>query len=211
MRLKETKSNIVRGEAMRSLILCTLLFAAFGTAHAFTENPPSTVDDLDIQRYMGQWHEIAVIPNQFQEQCYTETSPYYELLENGLVKVVNSCVDEDGEVQDITGRARIDPDYDSPGKLEVTFLKIFDWVWLASGYYWVMDISPDYEYALLGHPDRDFGWIIARSQTLPKDTLNYLRNRLIEEGYDPCRLIMSRNSEQPFETRPNLCEYLDNE
>jgi apolipoprotein D and lipocalin family protein len=166
-----------------------------------------TVASVDLARYQGTWFEVASIPAIFQRACVTETMAEYKLLENGVVQVLNSCEIADGSRQKAEGRARVNPKYGETSKLQVTFVKLLgSWVWTLSGDYWIVDLGADYEYAIVGHPNREYAWILSRTRTLPKETLLALRDKLQTLGYDPCALHMSRNAEQSYPANTRLCD-----
>ena len=52
--------------------------------------PPTTVSQVNLQRYMGTWYEIASFPNFFQRGCKC-TSATYGLKDDGTVTVHNKC------------------------------------------------------------------------------------------------------------------------
>ena len=64
------------------------------------ERPVTTVSEVDLERYVGLWYEIAKIPNRFQKQCARGTTATYELREDGRLDVVNRCVEENGEIKE---------------------------------------------------------------------------------------------------------------
>ncbi|NQZ20191.1 MAG: lipocalin family protein [Bdellovibrionales bacterium] len=84
-----------------------LMILAIITMSALSAQANDTVENLDIQKYMGKWYEIASIPQSFSEDCFTNTTAEYELEEDGRVNVINSCEEEDGKVDVANGKARV--------------------------------------------------------------------------------------------------------
>jgi len=70
-------------------------------------------------------------------------------------------------------------------KLEVSFF------WPFWGDYWIIDLDPDYGWAVVGHPSRQFLWILARGTTLEKGVLEGILRRLETQGYDLNPLVYS--------------------
>jgi apolipoprotein D and lipocalin family protein len=161
------------------------------------------VDDFDLDRYLGTWHQVATIPAWFQDQCVGDAQADYALDADhpGLVTVTNSCRVESGATDVAEGRARfVGPP--AEGQLEVTFLSLFGhWIWPVPGGYVVVELDPDYRWVLVGHPSRDYAWILARDRTLPDATLVRLRETLERNGYDSCRLLLT----EPGRNGPSLC------
>ncbi|UCE90217.1 MAG: lipocalin family protein [Pseudomonadota bacterium] len=142
----------------------------------------ATVSKVDLERYTGKWYEIALLPNHFQRNCTHSTTATYKLREDGRIRVVNRCIQEDGAVNEIEGEARI-VDNESNAKLEVSFLKLFG-ISMFWGDYWIIDLADDYRYAVIATPSRRFGWVLSRTPTMAKVDLQRAYAILHEQGYD---------------------------
>ena len=168
-----------------------------------SEAPMTVVDDFQTERYLGEWHQVAAIPAWFQRDCVADTTAAYDRAEDGLIEVINKCATADGSLDEADGRARFQG-APSEAKLEVTFVEVLGaWLWVAGGDYWVIGLDPDYAWSVVGHPSRDYGWILARSPDLDPATLATVGGVLTENGYDTCALIMTT----PEQSGP-LCEWL---
>ena len=165
--------------------LASLLAALFGCAGPDRALPPlQTVPGVDLQRYAGTWYEIANYPHPFQEGC-TATTADYSLRDDGRVDVLNRCRQGglDGELDEARGIARV-VDTQSNAKLEVSFFRPF---W---GDYWIIELAEDYRYAVVGHPGRDYLWILSRSPTMAADDYQGILQRLEStHRYDTSRLV----------------------
>ena len=142
---------------------------------------PETVASVDLERYAGRWYEYAKIPNRFQEQCARNTTADYAILENGRVEVVNRCVRSDGTVDEARGVARV-VDPETNARLEVSFVRLlgFNLFW---GDYWIIGLGDDYEYAVVGTPDRKFGWLLTREPQIPETLADEMFFVLETRGY----------------------------
>jgi apolipoprotein D and lipocalin family protein len=161
-----------------------------------TQAPMSTVSNFDVERYLGQWHQVAAIPAWFQSECVANTAADYAMGEDGLIEVVNSCETDDGSRRKAAARARFlkDP---SDGRLEVTFVEVASfWVWLAAGDYWIIGLDPEYRWAVVGQPSRELAWILARSRSLEAQTLRDIHHILEREAYDTCELLLTAPDQQ---------------
>lgn len=146
-----------------------------------------TVPAVDLQRYLGKWYEIASIPQFFQKQCVGDVTAEYAM-DGEHIAVTNSCRTAKGERSVAHGQARV-VDPRSHSKLEVTFVKLFGWRYLFGGAYWIIDLAPDYHYAVIGHPDRTYAWILASTPSLPQQELTDIAARMQANGYDTCALL----------------------
>jgi apolipoprotein D and lipocalin family protein len=160
-----------------------LIILMFSPTIFSQQNPPKTVDYVDLKKYIGLWYEIVKIPNSFQDQCVKGTTAKYSLNEDGEIAVLNSCTDKDGKIDDANGIARV-VDKKSNSKLEVSFFSILGWrpVW---GDYWIIGLDENYQWAIVGTPNRKYGWILSRSPKLEKEVLENLFQILKNQGYNP--------------------------
>ena len=162
--------------------LAFLVPLALSIAHPQEAGPPTRVANVDLQRYVGLWHEIARIPNRFQNQCLWGVTAEYALRSDGRIDVINRCYRRDGSLDEAKGLARVE-DRETNSLLKVSFFSILGWrpVW---GDYWIIDLADDYGYAVVCSPDRKYGWILARDQHLPQDVLEEIYVRLRGQGFD---------------------------
>ncbi len=147
------------------------------------QNPPTTVKYVDLKKYAGLWYEIAKIPNSFQDQCVKGTTAKYILRDDGEIAVLNSCIDEDGKIDEADGVARI-VDNKTNAKLEVSFVSFFGWrpFW---GDYWIIGLDENYKWAIVGTPNRKYGWVLSRTSQLSKETMDGIFQILKDQGYNP--------------------------
>jgi len=127
------------------------------------------VSRVDLARYAGIWYEIAKIPNRFQKQCARDTLAQYTLRPDGRIDVVNQCIKRNGSVDQARGIAKV-VDTATGAKLKVSLVSLLGWrpFW---GDYWILGLDQDYRWAVVGAPNRKYGWILARSKTLDPNAL----------------------------------------
>lgn len=164
----------------------TLLLTAWLSIAPTWAAPPSTVESVDLERYMGTWYEIASFPQSFQKGC-TATQAEYSLRKDGKVKVVNTCRlgTPDGKLKKAVGRARV-VDRETNSKLKVSFF------WPFEGDYWILGLDEDYQWALVGSPDRDSLWILARERKISEDTIEEILELATDKGFEIQRLVRNR-------------------
>ena len=134
-------------------LLVIAVLVLHSRSHAASSHAPlATVPQVDLQRYMGVWYEIARIPHRFQEGCVA-SSTTYSLLPDGEVRVINRCRDErSGEQREATGRAWVVAP-SSNARLKVSFF------WPFRGDYWIIDLGDRYgAYAYIGETMTVMRW-----------------------------------------------------
>lgn len=173
--------------ALSLLLLC----AANSQAQAVT-----AVIDFDLNRYTGEWFEIARFPNKFQKQCSSEVTATYVMRADGKIDVINRCRNAVGNMEEVVGRAYA-PNPEVMGKLKVRFAP--EWLsWLPAVWadYWIVDIAPDYSVVAVGDPTKKYLWILSRNTGIDAAIFNALKKRLAAQGYDPNKLVPTRQTVQ---------------
>lgn len=141
--------------------------------------PLDTVPSVDLARYTGKWYEIASLPVSQQEGCSC-TMAEYSVMEDGVIRVVNSCR-KSGEKDQAEAKAFV-VEGSGNAKLRVQFF------WPFRGDYWILDLAEDYSYAVVGTPSRKYFWILSRTPTMAEDTLQTLVARLQLKGFDTSQM-----------------------
>lgn len=142
-----------------------------------------TVKELDINKYLGTWYEIARLPNSFEIglECVTAN---YSLLENGKIQVLNKgyLIEDNSKFKTAKGKAYI-PDKNEPAKLKVTFF------WPFYGDYWVLALDENYQYAMVGDESRKYLWILARKNSIDNEIYLKLIKEAKSKSFDVEKMI----------------------
>lgn len=160
-----------------------LLAILIATSQAKAANAPkeldrTTVDSLDLDRYLGTWYEIARKPH-FFEKGMSYVTATYTLQPDGSIEVVNKGI-KNGKPKTSRGKAKTT---DQPGRLKVTFF-------LFPAEYNVLEVGPEYEYAVVGGSNGNYLWILSRTPALDDALLEAIYGRLAERGYDLSNVTM---------------------
>lgn len=163
------------------VLACTWVLLTPNEVCGSTPDAVTTVPHVDLTRYVGLWHQLALIPNRFQDQCVSGTTATYALREDGRIDVLNRCTDAKGRIDEAKGLARV-IDRSTNAKLEVSFVSFLGWrpFW---GDYWVIGLDEDYAWAVVGTPDRKYGWILARTPELDPASWQEIMEVLGANGY----------------------------
>ena len=162
-----------------NIILPVILLSIFAQC---TAQSLETVPEVDLEKYEGTWYEIASFPQRFQKGCHCTTATYTKTDKNYII-VENRCRKDsiNGKESYIKGKAFIDPGTGN-AKLKVQFF------WPFKGKYWIIDLADDYSYAVVGHPDRDYLWILSRSPKMDETTYQEIVSRIKEKNFDVSQL-----------------------
>jgi apolipoprotein D and lipocalin family protein len=163
----------------------TLLSSCVSHQHGSELPPLQTVAHVDLNRYLGLWYEIGRYPNSFQKGCLGSTA-MYTARPDGKIDVLNSCRDEqDGSLREANGRAWV-VDNTSNARLKVSFF------WPFRGDYWIIDLGREYEYAVVGTPNRRYLWILSRTPEMHHDILEIILQNVEKQGFIRGNLLLHK-------------------
>ena len=146
-----------------------------------------TVKELDLNRYLGTWYEIARFDHRFERGLVGATATY-SIREDGKIKVVNQGRKNvlDGKLSIAEGKAKLT---DEPGKLKVSFF----WIFYAD--YFVLELDKEYQWALIGSSSAKYLWILSRTPKLDDNVKNMILQKAEKRGYDVSQLIWVEQKE----------------
>jgi apolipoprotein D and lipocalin family protein len=172
----------------------TIVLAAVGVLHPYSaaaETPPvRTVPFVDLDPYAGDWFEIARFTNRFQRECVGDVRASYARRVDGRIDVVNRCRTADGQIE-ARGVARL-VDEQTRAKLKVRFAPAWlSWLPTVWGDYWIIGLAPDYSWAVVGDPNREYLWILARTPRLDFESMAAARTAAQDNAFDVGRLLQT--------------------
>ena len=144
------------------------------------------VPHVELEKYLGKWYEIAHLPARFQEGC-SDTTATYTLSKDGSISVLNECM-KNGKVKKAKGKAKV-VDKSSGAKLKVTFFRPF------YGDYWIIKLGNDYDYAVVGTPNRKYLWILSRTPQMDDNLFSQLIEFVKLKGFNVENLIRTSHSQ----------------
>lgn len=163
---------------MKKLIIALCLLLPL-----YSNAETKTVDFVDLNRYLGDWYEIASIPQSFSKDCFC-TRAKYGLRDDSKISVYNTCNKESvtGKLSEANGVARV-ADKKTNAKLRVTFF------WPFSGDYWIIGLDTDYRYAVVSNKKGTTLWILSRTPVLEQPLLTEALTIATNNGIDITKLL----------------------
>jgi apolipoprotein D and lipocalin family protein len=159
------------------LLALTLLAGCTGVPQGL-----QPVRGFELERYLGTWYEIARLDHRF-ERGLTDVTATYSRRDDGGIDVINRGWDPaKGAWREARGRAYF---LDTP---QVASLKVSFFAPFYGGYH-VFALDPDYRWALVSGPSRDYFWILARTPELPEPQLLELIDKANRAGFATGALI----------------------
>lgn len=164
---------------MRYLVVCFMFFlvSCSGTPRGIP-----AVDDFDLNRYLGDWYEIARLDHSF-ERGLTHVKANYSLNSDGSVKVINTGFSlEENTWEEAVGKAYFVAEK-SKGHLKVSFFGPF------YGAYVVFKLDKNYQYAFITGYNRNYLWLLSRTPSVSESVKADFINTVTELGFDTDEII----------------------
>ncbi len=149
----------------------------------------TVVNELDIDKYLGNWYEIARFDHSFERGLVGVTATY-SYRNDGKIKVVNKGFKDslNGQQKEAVGKAKI-PNPAKPSKLKVSFF------WFFYGDYFVLELDKDYNWAVIGSSSDKYLWILSRKPQIDDELYKQLIEIITLRGYDASQLIRVKQPE----------------
>ena len=157
------------------IFLFFLVFCFYGCTISL-DGPEQPVKYVDLEKFMGKWYVIAFTPT-FVDEGAENCIETYRLSEDGNIEIEYTfSIDGEFESHLQTGIVQPEPS-NAKWRLKYNWLLSFD-------YYLIVEIDPEYEYTVIGVPDRSFVWVMSREKKMDEKLLVEILTRLKERGYD---------------------------
>ena len=160
--------------------------------------PLDTAPNVDLSQFQGKWYEIAHLPRPTQKDC-SDTTATYTMQGNGQLAFVHECTLADGTYHGATALAKATDAHD-PSKMQVDFGGVM-------GDYWILEVAPDYRYAVVGHPSRDYLWILSRSPNMDSKDLQSVVDHAHSNDFDTSKLEYTKHTADPVGTPAPITTY----
>lgn len=143
----------------------------------------TVVQEVNINKYLGTWYEIARYNHSFERNLVGVTATY-NLNTDGSIQVVNKGYKNSltGKESTAIGKAKI-PNPQIPAKLRVSFF------WIFYGDYYILELDKDYQWAIIGSKSDNFLWILHRKPIIDIELYNYIVSLIEARGYNTSKLI----------------------
>lgn len=163
--------------------LAGLVLAAIAIAGCASKGPEmKTVEQVDLDRFMGPWYVIANIPTFLEKEAYNAVETY-SLNPDGTIATNFSFRKGgfDGDIKEYNPKAFV-LDTDSNARWGMRF------VWPIKADYRIVYLNDDYTQTVIGRQDRDYVWIMAREPEISDLEYDQLVEFVDSIGYDTSRL-----------------------
>ncbi len=168
------------GTAVAVGALAALLVACASTPSR-TLPPLTLAPKVDVDRFMGTWHVIAVIPTFAEKDAWNATETYRRDVDGSIDTHFNFRKGSfEGEPKELQSRAFVQ---NAAGN---TWGVQFIWPFKAD--YRIGYVADDYSATVITREKRDYVWIMAREKTMPEPELRRLLDFAVSQGYDRSKI-----------------------
>jgi apolipoprotein D and lipocalin family protein len=140
-----------------------------------------SVTAVDLKKYAGKWYVVACIPTEF-DKSRNYICEDYKLVKGGKVEIETSYFEDNSRVQSFSSAIAF------PNKESNNVRWKVQYVWPFKSDYVVEELAADYSYAVVGHPQKKFLYIMNRTGRMSEDTFIELLTVCGKRGYDLTRL-----------------------
>jgi apolipoprotein D and lipocalin family protein len=139
-------------------------------------NAQVSPDTLDLKKFSGKWYVLASIPTCFDKNWHNITETY-TLTDNGSIDIYIAYVKKEGtEIKEL--KAKGFPYKENKNtEWEVQF------IWPFTSGYLIEELGPDYSYAVVGHPQKLYLYIMTRTGKIDELLYSEILMRYMKKGY----------------------------
>lgn len=177
------------GKLTQATVVLTLGIWLTGCA---THPPMPGVEQVDLDRYMGDWYVIASIPTPFEKDIYNAVERYDRL---GPKKIQTTFTYRkggfDGKKAEMKPVGYVLDDSNALWGMQ--------FIWPIKADFRIVHLDPGYRTTIIGRQQRDYVWVMAREPEIPDQEYRELVQRVQSLGYDISQLsrVPQRWEENP--------------
>jgi len=164
------------------MILILLIISAYVFAKQSKTSEIKSVENFEMEKYLGTWFEIARLPHMF-EKGLEQVTATYSLMENGKIEVLNrGYKSKKGKWTNAKGKAWV-PDESRPSELKVSFF------WPFAAAYRIIYMEEDYSLALVTSNSYDYFWMLSRTPQIKDAYYKKLIKKAKDWGFETEKII----------------------
>jgi apolipoprotein D and lipocalin family protein len=159
---------------MKTLLLLFIIFASFIKG----ADTMKTVESVDLERFMGKWFVIALVPNMIEKGA-TNSSDTYVLNKDGTIDITYDAI-KDGKQRQIKQKGTV---VNKTSNAEWTIQMRKPFVPFMKFPFKIVYVDKNYEFMAVGYPKNSMGWIMGRSTKVSDEDYKKIMSALVELGY----------------------------
>ncbi len=143
----------------------------------------NTVPYVDLERFMGDWYVIGILPNPIEKKAVNGIETY-SLNEDGTIAITYKFRQggPHGKEKVLHPKAKV---YNNQTRAEWR-VQMFRPFWSP---FLVVDLAEDYRYTVVGVPNMKFVWIMSRTSSITDTDYKGILDRLKTAGYRTDKIV----------------------
>ena len=133
-----------------------------------------TVELVDLEKFMGKWFVIALVPNMIEKGA-TNSSDTYALNNDGTIDITYDAI-KDGKERQIKQKGTV---IDKSSNAEWTIQMRKPFVPFMKFPFKIVYVDDNYEYMAVGYPKNTLGWIMGRSSQISNEDYDKIMSSLV--------------------------------
>ena len=159
---------------MKTLLILFLIFFSFLKG----ADSMKTVEYVNLERFMGKWFVIALVPNMIEKGA-TNSSDIYKLNQDGTIDITYDAI-KDGKPRQIKQKGTV---INKTSNSEWTIQMRKPFVPFMKFPFKIVYIDDNYEYMAVGYPKNTMGWIMGRKSQITDEEYEQIMISLRKLGY----------------------------
>jgi apolipoprotein D and lipocalin family protein len=157
--------------------LCALLTACSSLP------PIKTVDEVNLNKFMGDWYVIACIPTFIEKEVHNGVESYV-LAKDGTIKTTFTFRKGslDGEIKTYHPTGFVVPNTGNA-------IWGMQFIWPIKAEYRIVHLDDDYQTTIIARNARDYVWLMSRHPNMSDEQYNAFVSKIKTMGYDTSKLI----------------------
>lgn len=137
-----------------------------------------TVKHVELERFMGSWYVIGIIPNFIEKNAVNGIESYSLNQDNSIAIEYKFHKNSPQGKQKVMHPKAWVYDTNSNAEWRVQF------IWPIKFPYLIIDLAEDYSYTVIGVPNKKYVWIMSRAPEIPESVYREILRKLEVIGYD---------------------------
>jgi len=153
-----------------------------------------SVDKVDVNKMLGSWKVIAVIPTPYEKDGHNSTERYsWDSAKKRIdVDFKLNKGSPDGKLVKIPQKIYTGGYPESTGRWKASPF------WPVMLDYIIMDVAEDYSWVVVGHPSRNYWWLMAKEATsLPQEIIDAKLKFAEENGFPIKKIFYPKHTGEP--------------
>ena len=159
---------------MKTLLLLFIIFASFMKG----ADTMKTVESVDLEKFMGKWFVIALVPNMIEKGA-KNSSDTYLLNSDGTIDITYDAI-KDGKKRQIKQKGTV---VNKVSNADWTIQMRSPFIPFMKFPFKIVYLDENYEYMAVGYPKNTMGWIMGRSSEVTEENYQKIMDALTELGY----------------------------